>query len=1079
MAGFCLSSLALLAVISATALADGEAEDILKGTGVPGGLVVHVGCGDGKLTAALRANEGYLVHGLGTDPTNVDKAREQIRSLGPYGKVAVDRWDGKALPYSDNMVNLLIAEDPPGIPAGEIDRVLVPNGVAYLKKDGRWIKAVKPRPGAMDDWTHCLYDASGNAVSGDTVVGPPRHYQWAGSPKWSRHHDHLASVSAMASAGGRIFYIVDEGSPALIQLPPKWTLVARDAFNGVVLWKRPLELWQPHLWPMKSGPAQLPRRLVAIGDRVYVTLGLTAPLSVLDAATGQTLGTYPSTKATEEVVVSEGVLFALVDEEASGFAPFQPVHREAPLAKMHADKNWQWVPDTRAIVAIQLDSGMPLWKKHHTVVPLTLAADTRSVFLHDGQRIIRLDRTTGERVWQSEPMEVRPRITTDFGPTLVVYKDVVLFSGGTRQMAGVSAKDGTTLWTAPHPRSGYCSPEDLLVAGGLVWGAGIASTRDDGVFIGRDPATGEIKSQFPCDAETNWFPHQRCYRSKATERFLLPSRTGIEFVDFQAKHWDVNHWVRGGCLYGIMPANGMVYTPPHSCGCYMEAKLTGLCALGPEAAIPQLPDGASEENRLEHGPAYDTPMEDASSRPGDWPTFRHDPARSGFTKAQVTAELEPKWHAEVGGRLSTVVVAGGRLYVASIDNHTVHALDASSGKESWCFSAGGRVDSPPTIHRGRVLFGSADGWLYCLRADDGKLAWRFRGAPLDRRMMAYEQLESVWPLHGSVLVQDDVAFCVAGRSMFLDGGLRFLRVDVVTGRKLSETVLDERGPETGKDLHSKVFLVTMPQALPAILSSDNRYVFMGHQRFNLDGMRIQVNIAGLGAPEEDERGHLLAGTGFLDGSWLHRSHWVYDTTPFTGWAGWYRGGQRAPAGRILVFDDARVYGYARKPEYFAWTTPMEYHLFGTSHEPEVGGLPATAKAQAKKRWWRPDPLPTIGFTWSEEIPFHVRAMVQAGKTLFIAGPPDLIDEEAVFGRAETAANRALLADQAAAFEGRKGALLWAVSTTDGRRLAARSLDYFPVWDGMAAADGRLYMALTDGRVVCMGSPVERTLPGTP
>jgi outer membrane protein assembly factor BamB len=1076
MAGFCLSFFALLPMISTTAVSAGEAADILRETGVQGGLVVHVECGDGKLTAALRANEAYVVHGLDADAANVGKAREHIRSLGLYGKVVVDRWGGKTLPYCDNLVNLLIAEDPSGILKGEIDRVLVPNGVAYVKKDGAWIKTVKPRPVAMDDWTHSLYDASGNAVSRDTVVGPPRHYQWSGDPKWSRHHDHLASVSAMVSAAGRIFYIVDEGSPALIQLPAKWSLVARDAFNGTILWKRRLESWHPHLWPMKSGPVQLSRRLVAIGDRVYVTLGLPSALSVLDAATGQTLRTYASTKATEEVVVSEGVLFALVDEEASGFEPFQPVHREGPLAKMHADRNWRWNPDSKAIVAIQADTGMLLWKKHHTVAPLTLAANARSVFLHDGQRIIRLDRKTGERVWQSEPMEVRQRITTDFGPTLVVYKDVVLFSGGTRQMAGVSVKDGTTLWTAPHPRSGYCSPEDLLVAGGLAWGAGIASTKDDGVWTGRDPATGEIKSQFPCDAETGWFPHQRCYRSKATERFLLPSRTGIEFVDFEAKHWDVNHWVRGSCLTGIMPSNGMVYTPPHSCGCYMEAKLTGFCALGPESAIPQLAQGTSDKDRLEHGVAYDTPMEDVSSRPGDWPTFRHDPALSGSTKTEVATDLEPKWHATVGGRLSTVVVAGGRLYVASIDNHTVHALDSATGEELWCYSASGRVDSPPTIHGGRVLFGSADGWLYCLQADDGALVWRFRGAPLDRRMMASQQLESVWPLHGSVLVQDDVAFCVAGRSMFLDGGLRFIRVDVATGRKLSETVLDERDPQTGKDLHSKVFLVTMPQALPTILSSDGRHVFMGRQTFNMEGKRIQVT-AGLDTREEGEKAHLLAGTGFLDGSWLHRSHWVYDATPFTGFSGWYRGGQRAPAGRILVFDDAMVYGYARKPEYFAWTTPMEYHLFGTRREPEADGLPATA--QSPKRWWRPDPLPTIKFTWSEKIPFHVRAMVQADQTLFITGPPDLIDEEAIFGRADTAANRALLADQTAALEGRKGAILWAVSATDGRQLAARNLDFLPVWDGMAAAAGRLYMALTDGCVVCLGSPVERGLPGTP
>ena len=223
MGGIFLSFLFLAMIFAAPT----EVADVVQTSGVQGGLVVHVGCGDGQRTAALRVNDRYLVHGLDTDPASVDRARERIQSIGLYGQVTVDRWDGRELPYNDNLVNLLIVEDLVGIRAGEIDRVLAPNGVAYVKSNGEWHKSVKPRPDAIDDWTHYLYNASGNAVSGDMVVGPPRHYQWTGGPKWSRHHDHLASVSAMVSAGGRIFYIVDEGSPTLIQLPPKWTLVAR------------------------------------------------------------------------------------------------------------------------------------------------------------------------------------------------------------------------------------------------------------------------------------------------------------------------------------------------------------------------------------------------------------------------------------------------------------------------------------------------------------------------------------------------------------------------------------------------------------------------------------------------------------------------------------------------------------------------------------------------------------------------------------------------------------------------------------------------------------------------------------
>jgi len=56
----------------------------------------------------------------------------------------------------------------------------------------------------------------------------------------------------------------------------------------------------------------------------------------------------------------------------------------------------------------------------------------------------------------------------------------------------------------------------------------------------------------------------------------------------------------------------------------------------------------------------------------------------------------------------------------------------------------------------------------------------------------------------------------------------------------------------------------------------------------------------------------------------------------------------------------------------------------------------------------------------------------------------------------------------AAFEGRKGSELWVFSKTDDRKLAEKKLDSPPVFDGMAAAKGRLYLSLEDGSIICFG-----------
>ena len=265
-----------------------SAAAILEKSGVKGGLVVVIGWDDPGLLADIRGAGPYMVSGLEGDPEKITAARTMLREKKLYGPVAVSQIAGSQLPFVDNLVNLVVSKNLGAVPMAEVMRVLAPNGVAYVDN----VKTVKPRPKEIDEWTHYLHDPSNNAVAHDTIVGPPRRMQWVGSPRWARHHDRMASLSSLVSSAGRLFYVIDEGSHASIQLPSKWRLVARDAFSGCVLWKREIDRWHPRLWPFKSGPAQPQRRLVSVGNTVYATLSLDAPLTAMDAATGKTLRTY-------------------------------------------------------------------------------------------------------------------------------------------------------------------------------------------------------------------------------------------------------------------------------------------------------------------------------------------------------------------------------------------------------------------------------------------------------------------------------------------------------------------------------------------------------------------------------------------------------------------------------------------------------------------------------------------------------------------------------------------------------------------------------------------------------------------
>jgi outer membrane protein assembly factor BamB len=84
--------------------------------------------------------------------------------------------------------------------------------------------------------------------------------------------------------------------------------------------------------------------------------------------------------------------------------------------------------------------------------------------------------------------------------------------------------------------------------------------------------------------------------------------------------------------------------------------------------------------------------------------------------------------------------------------------------------------------------------------------------------------------------------------------------------------------------------------------------------------------------------------------------------------------------------------------------------------------------------------------WARPMPIHVRAMVLAGKTLFAAGP-EVDAQSGGFG---------------------KGAMLLAVSAADGAELARYPLDSAPVFDGMVAANGRLYISTVNGNLTCFG-----------
>jgi len=1031
-----------------------QARQILDATGLKGGLVVHIGCSDGKLTAALCANDSYIVHGLDTNVDNVETAREHIRSLGLYGKVSAQLFSGGRLPYADNLINLIVSEDLGKVPIDEVMRVLAPRGMAYIGKEGNRTKTIKPWPKEIDEWTHWLHDATGNAVAQDMLVGPPRHLQWVANPLWSRHHDTVPSVSAMVSSHGRLFYISDE-APAGIDgtVPDRWFLVARDGFNGVLLWKRAMPEWGWRQWSATwhgrfNQPSHLPGRLVAVGDTIYVTLGFNAPLTALDAATGKLIRTYEGTDNTDEILYHEGLLVLALNNETR---------------KPAKDKR---TPINKSICVIEAETGKMLWKKgeYQGLHPkadsgepfgcLGMVIGGGRIFLMDGDSIVSLDLKTGDKLWRVPRPKV-PEFVALFGMrmndlcVLVCHNDIVLYAQPEMQIRdpwhsipgtlyAFSAKSGNLIWKHRYGGWSHFYQPDIFVIDNLVWihehvdaqeGQGktlkkhqLIPKQDtlDYAVLGLDPATGKVKRRFSTRETFNVGHHHRCYRNKATARFLLTSRRGVEFLDTKSGENQLHHWARGGCLFGIVPCNGLLYLTPHPCDCYIATKLNGFFALASEHTDRQYLHVVSNDDILERGPAYGA-IENRKStieNPNDWPTYRHDPQRTGSTKSAVPTNLQRLWQAEIGGKLTPPVVADGKLFVASVDSHTIHAINADNGKTLWTYTAAGRVDSPPTIYRGLMLFGSADGWVYCLTASDGKLAWRYLAAPRQRLVGAFGQLESAWPVNGSVLVKDGLAYVAAGRSSYLDQGVFLYLLDPETGKVAGKKVVYSPDPET--DRMPPGDHRTIPGVLADILVSDGASVYMRQMKV-FDG-------------EGEDAPHIFSTAGFLDDSWFNRTQWSVAGTAH---------------GQMLVFDNESAYGVQAYPNISRKNVfhPGEkgYLLFASELKTSSGRRPIDGRSTSgKQRQMRAK--------WSLHVPVRVMALVLADKTLFAAGTPDVVAPS----------------DPLRAFEGRMGTVLCAFSASDGRKLAEYKLNSPPIFDGMIASNRRLYISTRDGRLICMG-----------
>ncbi|MCP4782385.1 MAG: PQQ-binding-like beta-propeller repeat protein [Fuerstiella sp.] len=1017
------ASVAAVLIVSA-GLADAQQTDPATAAGLHGGLIVQLGADDTQAAAALSLTGRHLIHVLDLNADTIQSARTRLRKDGHYGLTWAEQpVDPDRLPYAENMVNLIEIRDYT-VPVTELLRVLTPGGsivVAdtkvlsksqleaggfdFVTESESILIARKPWPEAMDSWSHPRHGSDGNAVSGDTLVGPPDRVRWIAAA--------TSEVEGMVTAGGRNFY---------------GGILARDSFNGLRLWHRDLR-------KAENNPTdfELPR-LSRDGVRPIASEGLlfavlqNRPVA-LDASTG-------------EVVVELGDMVK-------------------PNSVLH-DGIRVIAADDDSLRAFDTETGREVWNVA-APGPQNIIADGAIVTFIQGRArrgekavAVALDAATGTVKWQRNdyPWLDRAVRTVLSNGQLVFEVSTLNDDDADNGIHVVSAATGEHRWSreyapgmnhARQARAMFLNDDLWILHGGKINTADKENMKRTPVMVSAlNPLTGETRISYPAGLT-------HCFPPVATPNFMFAGE--LDMTNLKSGEVIANRITKANCSRenGWVPANGLVYTTPKHCTCW--PMLRGFVAMAPAAAEDSPANLPVDEMEflLIKGPGK-ADAAAANPAPHDWPLYRRDRWRSASAITPGPKLLQKRWttalnstsdakktptgpimhdwddNPVVKGLLSAPTIANGLAYVTRPNAHELIAIDTASGDVRWRFTANGRLDTPPAIHRGLCLFGSAAGWVYALKATTGEVVWKLRAAPTIERIVAYGQVESPWPVPGAVLVMDDIAYFAAGRQPLADGGILVFAVNPLTGERhwvQRINTVPQKGFYENSGLEFDPF---------DLLHAEGDGLAMSRWVLSPDGKDVSVD-------KWNAFAKLNTGAGDV---WIPRGSWTYGARHQHRFPG------EAPRRPLVVFRDDNVYSSLNgSTDVFRRDFDLDK---GEKFDSKwITGWQASQEARKDGKPYRTYRI-AEGAAWTED-PFT---------------DPDAKKEEVKQGSQRHNRIHAMaLASDDTLYVVHQDGRLKALSTSDGYVVRETQVPT-PAWDGLAIAENRLYLTTQSGELVCLG-----------
>jgi len=1065
-------AMAMTEALTPDAFAQSNKADLLyEKANLRRGLVIVVG-EDVELATSLATNEPVVVF-LAAPPPMVDALRSEIIATGLHGRVTVGAFDGKRLPLIDNLASIVIADGTENRNALEKEylRVLRPRGKLMLTGSGVLRSKEKPLPKGADDWPQYHYDASMTDRSNDLLAGPAQGIQWLAG-------DNSLNPAKMGVrvVGSLIVQVEDRG------------VVVRDAYSGLPVWRR--------------AEIQPSNRYAFLADKKYVYLipRANSPntdypphMVALDLKTGKDVRTF-----------SQGVKlgWALVGISVTDNKILEKTDRD------RARKNAERASKSYEAVQARLDDGVLLQTMHNEMVALEAATGKKlwEKKLRAFSEVTDRKGTRQAPHYWHHPLVLDGKVFAVEGQTVPSWSYTHWPMGAVRTIHCLDLKTGKSLWTwnwpaelGEHPAAYNMTPVGEWI--GLTLRAKAFVKGAPGVlFVKRDGSTYKHAGNSPYAGSAGWVKeiggghsHTRmmyvgdkvwihhttkpqgtidlndpgnkakwgneftklprpvgCTIMRATPNYIFGSLTTYAVADKKIQHTNA---ARSVCDVGAIPAAGMTFITPTQCFC--APYLPGFKAFHPRSF-----EGPEKIERLNKGATAAAPK---SNAPADWPMYMANSRRGNWTSAKlpkvlkqiwvskpveeddkhpIVREWRDNWYSQ--GPVTSVSISEGVAVFGLIDQQQVVSMDLENGGEKWRSTVDGRIDTAPTIRKGVVYVGTRNGWVYALNRDNGKLIWRFFAAPRRDKLMTFGQLESRWPLFGSVLVEDDGVWAFAGRHNDTDAGLWWWRLDATSGKPISSGRL-------GSD--------TLPESVVGVRDRSDKLLSGANSPAVSNGKLILMP----GIHLQKKEGKLVA---------FNISRREGSDGEHAWWANNFKYDMVIPGNQGLVFDYTQMngykmpyYGFTQAPVY-AYSGKDFFHAGGTINEQHRGGnrggrhtvVSRFRKFDRLKQIPHPhqkDRKMTVGAEVLWSAPYHesdgtgLGGLAVAGDTVLIGFSVENNDH----WRA-----REEMPHRLRVFDYETGKL-----KQDDLSLPAQ-----PILHGVTAGAGRVLVACEDGSIVCFG-----------